>query len=156
PPSRLMRKNLPNILFFIAIAVGFWFLWSYAEKNWFPQRPNPAAEAKKKAEEDAKKAEEEKAKREAEEKEREQKGLAPTTVIGTILFGAEEAKAHAEEIARQLARERAIEEKKQAASAVAGTTALLYQPRKPPRETATLIAFGDDKFYTRYLLTTRG
>src|SRR5437899_12102115 len=118
-----MRKNLPNILFFLAIAIGFWFLWSYAEKNWFPQRANPAEEAKKKAEEDAKKAAEEKTKREAEEREREARRLAPALVGGYLAVVAEEERMRAEEKARQLAAERTAEEKKLAASSVAGTTA---------------------------------
>ncbi len=157
-----MRNNALNVLFFVTAAVGFYFLWSYAEKNWLPKPPNPAEEARKKAEEEDKKFNEEREKLQAEQRLREEKRLSEAAAGGFLALAGEEARIRSEENARRAAEERAREEKKLAAAATAGMAATTFEPTKPPkvitppRPRPTLISLGDDSFCNRVLLSTEG
>ncbi len=125
-----MRNNVLNVLFFLVVAVGFYFLWSYAEKNWLPQPPNPAEVARKKAEAEEKRLAEEDAKRIADEQVRQEKKLAAGAVAG--------------------AAGTTVEPVNPAPKPV--------EPPKiaPTRERPTLIKMGDSTFYNQVLLTTEG
>jgi YidC/Oxa1 family membrane protein insertase len=157
-----MRSNLFNVFMFVGAVVGLYFLMSYAEKNWFP--PKPAPEKKESSEDEAKRKAEEDAKRKAdEERLREEKKLAAAAAGGYVAVEAEEARLRVEAEARRVAAQRESEEKRTAAGAAAGMAAVTFQPRKPPdgpketpRVRGTLIAFGDDTFYNKVLLTTEG
>ncbi|MBA4190984.1 MAG: hypothetical protein C0467_23610 [Planctomycetaceae bacterium] len=125
-----MRNNVLNVLFFLVVAVGFYFLWTYAEKNWLPQPPNPAEIARKKAEAEAKRLEEEGEKLLALQKAENDKKAAAGAVAGA------------------------------AGTTVppVNPTPKPPEPPKivPPRERPTLIKMGDSSFYNQVLLSTQG
>jgi YidC/Oxa1 family membrane protein insertase len=158
-----MRNNVINFLFFLVIATGFYFLWSHAERNWFPQPKRKTDPAKRlKAEQEAQAA-----RAATEARTREEQRLVRAAAGGTLVLAAEEARSQAESIARQAAAEKAREEKLLAVASAAGMLVAVVEPTKtpaadppklttPPRVMPTLIPLGDDSFYIRALLSTEG
>ncbi|MCE9563466.1 MAG: YidC/Oxa1 family insertase periplasmic-domain containing protein [Planctomycetes bacterium] len=124
-----MRNNVLNVLFFLVIAVGFYFLWTYAEKNWLPQPPNPAEIAKKKAEAEAKELAAQEELRAFVEKSENERKLATNAVAGTAVT----------QVAPVLP-PKPVEPPKIAAR----------------RERPTLIQLGDSTFNNQVMLTTEG
>jgi len=129
-----MRNNVLNVLFFLVVAMGFYFLWTYAEKNWLPQPPNPAEVAKKKAEAEAKLLAEEEEARAAEQRVRDEKKLAAGAVASVAATSIEPTQPKPKDTPKP------------------------PEPPKlaPPRERPTLIRMGDSTFYNQVLLTTQG
>ena len=141
-----MRNNLLNLLLFAVLAVGFYFLWSHAEKNWLPKPPDPAAEARKKAEEAAAQKAADEAKRKEEERAREERTLAAAAAGGQLGVAGLDAKvrsdAAAAEEARRKADERAREEKTLAAAAAGSYPSVVVAPVRPKEPPPRLIAPG--------------
>lgn len=141
-----MRNNALNLLFFVVLAVGLWFLWGYAEKNWFP-KPKPKDEdPAAKIAEDAQKHAEQLAEREA-------KHVATAAVTGMAVTLGEEAKHAAAVEALRESTERARDARLAPPWAIAGVAATVVPPS---RLNPTLIALGDSTFYNQVLLSTQG
>ncbi len=144
-----MRKNALNVVAFVFLAGGLFFLWQYAEKNWVPKpakKDDPAEkfveELKKRAEEDAKLA--------TEAAEKKRTAQASLTAAGSGLV-----------VAGDLPKPKPPEPPKVAPPKLAGvdpralgeavTSGVIEYTARP-----TLIALGTDKFYNHALLTTQG
>lgn len=140
-----MRNNALNLLLFLVLATGLWFLWSHAEKNWFPP-PKPKEDPAAKLVEEAQKQAEQLALEEA-------KRTAAAAVSGIAVTTAELARQEAATEARKREAERALDLKLAPGWAAAGVAATVV----PPAATRpTLITLGDSTFYNQVLLTTRG
>ncbi|VTR93025.1 60 kda inner membrane insertion protein : Membrane protein insertase YidC OS=Pirellula staleyi (strain ATCC 27377 / DSM 6068 / ICPB 4128) GN=yidC PE=3 SV=1: YidC_periplas: 60KD_IMP [Gemmata massiliana] len=144
-----MRKNALNVVAFVFLAGGLFFLWQYAEKNWVPKPAKKDDPAEKFVEELKKKAEEE-AKLATEAAEKKRAAQTSLTAAGSGLV-----------VAGDLPKPKPPEPPKVAAPKLAGidprvlgeaiTSSILDYTARP-----TLIALGTDKFYNRALLTTQG
>ncbi|MDY3559759.1 YidC/Oxa1 family insertase periplasmic-domain containing protein [Gemmata sp. JC673] len=140
-----MRKNVLNVIVFLFLAAGLFFLWRHAEENWMP-KPVPQKDPAEKMAEELQKQADEQAKRQAEEEEK-RKLLAATG--GGLAVGIE------------LPKPKPPEPPKAPVLTVAGV-----EPRVihnaivmgvfDAASRPTLIALGDGTFYNRVLLTTRG
>jgi YidC/Oxa1 family membrane protein insertase len=132
-----MRKNALNVVVFMFLAAGLYFVWEHADKNWLP-KPEPAKkdpppelvdELKKQAERQA----EEDAKRKAEAQQKES-----VQAVGGGMA-----------VAIGLPKPKPPEPPKVDSPKV-------EPPKKEPPKSARLIALGDHTFYNRVLLSTRG
>lgn len=142
-----MRKNALNVVMFMFLAGGLFFLWQYAEKNWVPK---PAKTPAEKMAEELKKQAEEQEKRLAEENERRENARKSLTATGGGLS-----------VGTELPKPKPPEPPKAPPLTIAGIEPRLifsavlagaFDAASRP----TLIQLGNDTFYNRVLLTTRG
>ncbi len=134
-----MRNNVFNVVFFLAIATGFTFLYLYADKHWIPKpekKEPPPEPAPVVAEYEMK--------------------VALASVAGVAAITAEEGRRLAAEEAQWQIAERTREEKKSALLSVTGAAVTASPMRRIPAAPVTLIQLGDDTFYNQVLLSTRG
>lgn len=168
-----MRKNVLNVVVFAFLAGGLFFLWQHAEKNWVPKPAKKEDPAAKLAEELQKQAEEAKKRAEEDAANRAAALQARTAVGGGLAVGDELPKLSPAEV-------RLREVRAAVAAAFGGLgVGLEFPPPKPtpprlagldPQALHNAVAFGlldaasrpvfvqlgDDTFYNRVLLTTRG
>jgi YidC/Oxa1 family membrane protein insertase len=160
-----MRSNLFNVLMFFVAVVGLYFLMAHAEKNWFPPKKDDSAEREEKrnAEEQKKLDAADAARREEANTLRDRiaaaawpAGQGLSSVAGALAFAADMTRPEREANYLDQVKQELRWESKRAGAAIAGVPGVAVAPKRSTRTPQTLIAFGDDTFYNKVLLTTQG